>query len=160
MENLRLPTSIAWCGIGGLTCSTLGRSIEAYVLHSTLSKVLLLQHGGNDLCTDSCTKVRTNIKRENKYLRTAFTDTAIIWVDIIDRINWCSSLPRKIITSKRRRVSMFWSSVCAVGKPQHQYHCGHSFFPPGWSALVTSGAGVLSGHPAGCHYAIFITHNI
>ncbi|KAH3706906.1 hypothetical protein DPMN_066297 [Dreissena polymorpha] len=111
MENLRLPTSIAWWGIGGLTWSSLRRSIEANVLLSTPPKVLILHLGGNDLCIDSFTKVRNNIKREIKYLRIAFADTAIIWVDIIDRINWRSSLPMKIITSKRRRVNRF-GRVC------------------------------------------------
>ncbi|KAH3810874.1 hypothetical protein DPMN_139272 [Dreissena polymorpha] len=91
--------------------ASLWRSIEANVLLSTPPKVLVLHLGGNDLCIDSCTKVRNNIKREMNYLRTAFAGTAIIWVDTIDRINWRSSLPRKIITSKRRRVNRF-GRVC------------------------------------------------
>ncbi|KAH3699353.1 hypothetical protein DPMN_074309 [Dreissena polymorpha] len=53
MENRRLHTSIAWWGIGGLTWSSLRRSIEANVLLSTPPKVLVLHLGGNDLCIDS-----------------------------------------------------------------------------------------------------------
>ncbi|KAH3782001.1 hypothetical protein DPMN_159912 [Dreissena polymorpha] len=108
---MRLPLSLAWWGIGGLTSSSLRWSIEANVLQSTPPNILVLHLGGNDLCIDSCSKVRNNINREIKNLRTVFADTAIIWVDIIGRINWRSSLPRKIITSKRRRVNGF-GRVC------------------------------------------------
>ncbi|KAH3881298.1 hypothetical protein DPMN_005223 [Dreissena polymorpha] len=166
IENLRLPTSIAWWGIGGLTWSTLRRSIEANVLLSTPQKVLVLHLGGNDLCTDSCTKVGNNIKREIKYLTTAFTYTAIIWVEIIDRINWLSFHHRKTITSQRRRVNRFdrvcvqWASrstSITVDIDANTPDVVH-LSPMGTS--VTSGVGVLSGHSAGCHYAIFTTHNV
>ncbi|KAH3866395.1 hypothetical protein DPMN_029458 [Dreissena polymorpha] len=150
MENLRLPTSIAWWGIGGLTWSTLRRSIESNVLLSTPPKVLVLHLGGNDLCIDSCAKVRNNIKREIKYLRTAFADTAIIWLDIIYRINWRSSLPTKIITSKRRRVNRFgrvcvqWASRSTsiivdidANTPVFSSRMGCTCLQWGWSSIWT-----------------------
>lgn len=111
--DLELPWSIAWWGVGGLTWSNFRRSVESHVLLCTPPKIILIHLGGNDICSTSTAKICNTIQKEIRYLRAAFENTLIIWIDILDRINWrqpTEQWPRRSINEKRKRINRFGRS--------------------------------------------------
>ena len=106
MPNLGLPASIAWWGVGGLTWAGLRRSVESQVLLCSPPKIIILHLGGNDIGQLPCEAIANQIAKEIRYLRSAFADCTIIWVNILDRIKWRpTDFPRKAINSIRRRLN-------------------------------------------------------
>ncbi|XP_045186469.1 uncharacterized protein LOC123544463 [Mercenaria mercenaria] len=90
--NLRLPDlTIAWWGVRGLGWTSFRNSIETQVLLSPPPKIIIIHLGGNDLASLSLIKMRRSIKGEIEYLREAFPDTVLIWVDILPRRVWRGS---------------------------------------------------------------------
>ena len=111
IPDLKLPASIAWWGIGGLTWSGLRRSVESQVLLCTPPKIIALHLGGNDLARAPCTAITNQISKEIRYLRAAFPQTVLIWINILDRVNWRTNhFTRKTINSKRKRINRHGAS--------------------------------------------------
>ena len=95
--------SIAWWGVGGLTWAGLRRSIESQVLLCQPPRIIVIHLGGNDLTLKPCTAIENAIAKEIRYLRTALPDAIIIWVDILDRLNWRSNAFSKTAMNKKRK---------------------------------------------------------
>ena len=106
IPDLKLTASIAWWGVGGLTWSGLRRSVESQVLLCCPPKIIALNLGGNDITRAPCTAITNKISKEIRYLRAAFPLATIIWIDIIDRINWrTNQFSRTVINAKRKRLN-------------------------------------------------------
>ena len=105
--NLRLPgKTIAWWAVRGLRWHSLRSKIEASVLLASPPKAIIIHLGGNDLCKLSIFQIKNIIQREVNYLRTAFPEATIIWIDILQRRIWPGALKNwSAIESKRKRVN-------------------------------------------------------
>lgn len=97
--------TIAWWGVRGLTWTEFRRSIEGQVLLSSPPTVIILHLGGNDLAQMSIIKLKRKMQCEISYLREAFPDSTLIWVDILPRRVWRGALEIKAIEEKRIRVN-------------------------------------------------------
>ena len=87
--NLGIPNiSIAWWAVRGLRWSGFRRSVETQVLFSSPPSIIFIHLGGNDLVHENTCELRRTIEIEIKYLRDAFPQTTIIWVDILQRQTW------------------------------------------------------------------------
>ncbi|WAR05851.1 hypothetical protein MAR_021220, partial [Mya arenaria] len=90
MANLKLPGNvIGWNGVRGIKWTAVHHIIQRETLFSDIQpKAILLHLGGNDLDTVSLYKLRRIIKHEISHLYSVFTDTTIIWCDILQRQAW------------------------------------------------------------------------
>ncbi|XP_053405693.1 uncharacterized protein LOC123547335 [Mercenaria mercenaria] len=104
--NLSLPDiTIAWWGISGLRWTSFRHSVQTQVLLSSPPRAIILHLGGNDLTSLSSIELRELIETEVKYLRDAFPETIIIWVDILPRRVWRGACNLKAIDVKRKRIN-------------------------------------------------------
>ncbi|XP_053382038.1 uncharacterized protein LOC128549419 [Mercenaria mercenaria] len=98
--------SIAWWGKRGLGWSGLRQHIETQVLLSTPPRIIIVNLGGNDLLTIKTPEIGNIIRQEIIYLRDAFPNTIIIWLDILPRQIWSGSRGGNApIDAKRKRLN-------------------------------------------------------
>ncbi|XP_060570324.1 uncharacterized protein LOC132728663 isoform X1 [Ruditapes philippinarum] len=103
-SNLKIDgVSIAWWGKRGLGWSGLRRHIELQVLFSQPPKMVIINLGGNDLQSFKTPDIRNLIKQEIDYLRDAFPDTLLVWMDILPR-TWPEN-ENKPLNLKRKRLN-------------------------------------------------------
>lgn len=104
--NLRIQgKTIAWWGVRGLKWADFRHSIQTQVLLSSPPSIIIIHLGGNDLTSISLIKLKKVIESDITYLRDAFPQTTLIWVDILPRRVWRGALTLKPIESKRKRVN-------------------------------------------------------
>jgi len=85
------------------TWKTIRRVVETEVLLGPLPpKAILLHLGGNDVSSCPQKRIFNNIKHEIKYLREAFPEVILVWVDILLRLCWRSGSP---LDKKRKRLN-------------------------------------------------------
>ena len=103
-ENLKINgVTVAWWGKRGLGWQGLRGHIEVQVLFSQPPKLIIINLGGNDLKSLKTPDIRNIIQREISYLREAFQETCIVWMDILPR----TFLPieeHKPLNLKRKRL--------------------------------------------------------
>ncbi|XP_053388582.1 uncharacterized protein LOC123555069 [Mercenaria mercenaria] len=99
--NLRLDgRTIAWWGVRGLRWSGFRRTVQSQVLLSPPPSAIVIHLGGNDLHDLSIIKIKKSIRSEIRYLREAFPDTVLIWIDILPRRIWRGDFSPKVIDEK------------------------------------------------------------
>lgn len=105
--NLGLPdVSIAWWAERGLRWTGFRRLIETQVLFSSPPSVIIINLGGNDLVVENTVELRKIIESEIQYLREAFPNATLIWMDILQRKHWQGSLGGyKPIEAQRKRLN-------------------------------------------------------
>ena len=76
------------------------------MLFATPPFVIFIHLGGNDLVNVKTLDIKHKIETEVAYLREAFPDTTLVWIDILSRSDWRGSLNgRKPIEKKRRQLN-------------------------------------------------------
>ena len=109
-RNLCLPgtTHIGWWGVWGLTWSRLREVIQVNVTLNVPPRIIFIHLGGNDIVDLKTTAIINAIEREVSYLRAAFPQTTIVWVDILDRLSWgLHSYSPKQLKKKLKRINDF-----------------------------------------------------
>ncbi|XP_053400579.1 uncharacterized protein LOC128557327 [Mercenaria mercenaria] len=105
--TLKLNTTIAWLGVRGLHWHDFRHTVEYQVLFcNSPPKIIFIHLGGNDLSSLSILDIKDYIKKELSYMRDAFPDAVIIWVDILQRRIWKVATGGWVgIEQKRKRVN-------------------------------------------------------
>ncbi|XP_045199650.2 uncharacterized protein LOC123553949 [Mercenaria mercenaria] len=105
--NLGIPNiSIAWWAVRGLRWRGFRHAVETQVILSSPPSIIYINLGGNDLVYENTCELRRIIEIEINYLREAFPDTTIVWVDILQRQNWQGAFGgKKPIEKKRKRLN-------------------------------------------------------
>lgn len=116
LPNLKLPENmtIGWHCVRGMKWADFHHIVQREALfNGKQPRFILLHLGGNDLESTSLYKLRRVINREIKYLRSLFSDTMIIWCDILQRRVWRGVGERinQIMERKRKRVNGFGRNV-------------------------------------------------
>ncbi|XP_045168492.2 dentin sialophosphoprotein-like isoform X2 [Mercenaria mercenaria] len=97
--------SVVWWGVCGLRWKDFRHSVEAQMLSSPPS-LIFIHLGGDDLVSENTIEIRHMIETEISYLREAFPEAVIVWVDILQRQHWSGSLQgKKPIEKKRKRLN-------------------------------------------------------
>lgn len=112
MPNLHLPgnLTIGWHAIGGMSWAAFEHTLQYQLLFQPAPRMVFIHLGGNDLLTHSLFKLQKWIQAGIKYLREAVPHIIILWVDILQRVDWSPDRSAKInkaIERKRRRVNRF-----------------------------------------------------
>ncbi|XP_053401628.1 uncharacterized protein LOC128557690 [Mercenaria mercenaria] len=105
--NLRLPDlTIDWLGVRGLHWQSFRQQIEAKVLFSSPPSIIFLHLGGNDLTDSTVVQIKRTMETEIEYLREAFPESIIVWIDILQRQVWRGALKGyDVIEQKRLRIN-------------------------------------------------------
>ncbi|XP_045210665.2 uncharacterized protein LOC123562078 [Mercenaria mercenaria] len=105
--NLNIEgVSVAWWGKRGMGWSGFRQHIETQVLLSSPPRIIIINLGGNDLLQFKTPDIGNLIRQEIVYLRDAFPQTMIIWLDILPRQVWPGSRGGYIpIETKRKRLN-------------------------------------------------------
>ncbi|XP_045203614.2 uncharacterized protein LOC123556739 [Mercenaria mercenaria] len=105
-EHLRLNgLTVEWLGVRGLHWSELRNQIEAKVLFSSPPSIIILHLGGNDITSSTTVQIKIIIREEITYLREAFPEATLIWVDILPRRTWRGATNLKTIEKKLLRLN-------------------------------------------------------
>ena len=118
-SNLRIPNvTIAWMGVRGLGWTGFRREIEAKVLFSDSPKLIIIHLGGNDLTLLTTVQIKRCIREEVRYLREAFSETVIVWIDILPRRVWRGAVDgSNVVDRKRNRLNRIGRQIVrASGK--------------------------------------------
>lgn len=112
MPDLRLPDKlkIGWHAIGGMSWAAFEHTLQYHLLFQPAPRMIFIHLGGNDLLNCSLFKLKRWIQAGIKYLREAVPHITILWVDILQRVDWSSTGSRQVNTAierKRRRVNRF-----------------------------------------------------
>jgi lysophospholipase L1-like esterase len=75
------------------------------VLLSPAPELIFIHLGGNDLCEVQVSKLRKLMSDDIQYLRDAFPETKIIWIDILPRRRWRGAKSLRTIDIKRKRIN-------------------------------------------------------
>jgi lysophospholipase L1-like esterase len=114
MVNLNLPDnmSVAWWCQRGMGLQDLKHAFQLPALFRNPPKVIFIHVGGNDLTKHSVKFLLQLITETFDYIRQAFPDTPIVWIDILPRLQW--GIPGdkvKGIKKKRLRINQFGRSA-------------------------------------------------
>ena len=110
--NLRLHVDIAWWGERGLGWEGFRRSIESQVLLSSPPRLILIHLGGNDLVNIKTPTLWDTIKQEIAYLRDAFPEATLVWIDILKRKVWRGAENGlNAIEKKRKRINLIGRKI-------------------------------------------------
>lgn len=105
--NLRIrDVTIDWLGVRGLGWKNFRHHIEAKVLFSSPPSIIFIHLGGNDLTSASIVQIKRDMREDINYLREAFPDVTIIWIDILPRRVWSGAQKTEPhIDNKRVRLN-------------------------------------------------------
>ena len=101
-ENLGLPHQLDWMGVRGMHWEQFTHKMQLKVLFSEPPKVIFIHLGGNDIELLTVCRIMNKIKSGFRYMRAAFPDCQLVWVDILPRLVWASGSPEDC---KRRRLN-------------------------------------------------------
>ena len=101
----------------GATWKTIRRVVETEVLLGTPPKAILLHLGGNDVTSCPQKRIFYNITREINYLREAFPEVILVWVDILPRLCWQPGSP---LDKKRKRLNRFGAVEAGINGRHHR----------------------------------------
>ena len=112
-RNLGLSSTLGWYGIRGMSWVSFRHNMQLEVLFSPPPKGIFIHLGGNDVTTQSLCRIFTLIRSGLRYLRVAFPNTKIIWLDVLPRLIW---VPGSKEDKKRRRINRFGRQVVGTLK--------------------------------------------
>lgn len=105
--DLRIPgKTVSWLCTRGIGWHDFRHTVEVSVLLSRPPETVVVSLGGNDLVNFSIRQIQNLVSREVKYLRSAFPNVTIVWVDILPRREWRGEHSGwSVIDSKRKRLN-------------------------------------------------------
>lgn len=104
--------SIGWYGIGGMSWVDFSKSLQLRALFQPAPEIILIHLGGNDLSTHSVRFIMNLIKKGVRYLRVAFPEAKLVWIDILQRLNWgVNQSSLGVIELKRCRLNRFGRGI-------------------------------------------------
>jgi len=112
--NLGLPGGVAvsWMAVRGMGLERAIHHLQLPALFETPPQVLVFHLGGNDLVRHSLRLVFKLVNQTFDYIREAFPDTMLVWVDILPRFNWrAPEAENGKIDQKRKRTNQLGHQV-------------------------------------------------
>ena len=106
--DLDMPggAAVSWMAVRGMGWEKATHHLQLPALFQTPPQVLVVHLGGNDLVRHSLRLVFKLINDTYDYIRAAFPDAILVWVDILPRFCWrAPKNEHKAIDKKRRRVN-------------------------------------------------------
>jgi len=112
--DMDLPggASVSWMAVRGMGWQGAIHQLQIPVLFQAPPQVLLLYLGGNDLVAHSLRHVLKLVRETVEYLRSAFPEVALVWVNILPRFKWRAPKDEyRAINNKLKRVNQFGRSM-------------------------------------------------
>jgi lysophospholipase L1-like esterase len=95
--------AVSWCGVRGMKWADFQHNLQLGVMFSSAPKYIFLHLGGNDMATPQVVTFRL-IRWGLRYVKAAFPNVRVIWIDILPRLIWP---PSSSEDQKRRRLNRY-----------------------------------------------------
>lgn len=120
--NLRIPNiNIGWWGIRGLKWAGFRRAIETQAILCEPPKIIFVHLGGNDITSNPLVYILNSVQREFRFLRAAFPQTVLVYINILPRLDWRSqAYPIRSVENKRCRINR-WARQQVERHARHLY---------------------------------------
>lgn len=104
--------TVKWLCARGIGWRDFRHTVELNVLLSRPPKIVAVSLGGNDLVSLSIRQIQNLVSRETRYLRSAFPEVTIVWIDILTRREWRGEHQGwLVIDNKRKRVNRLCKQI-------------------------------------------------
>ena len=100
--------TLAWWGIRGMSWQYFQYSLQLDVLLRQPPEVIGIHLGGNDITSHSLKEINKMMTEGINYLKEAFPETKLLWIDILQRLTWGKDKKDNIIFEKKRKRVNRW----------------------------------------------------
>ncbi len=83
------------------------RILQYNMLHKNEPYMIILHVGGNNVATSKLHQFLPGLHRDVKYIQSVFSNTLIVWSDILPRLTWKYAVEHneKLLDLKRKRIN-------------------------------------------------------